>query len=201
MKLFLAAFILCLGFTSAFAQQDQQPIVDGGISYPNWNFRSIENEDKVDLRKFAAGKKLVMVVYFAPWCHDWDYDVAIVQALHDKYAKDGLGIIGVGEYDTLSKLKAHLNQKSITFPTVYESTASSERLNTEHYKIRTAAGDKRKWGSPFYVFIESANVLPKGDTIAEKVNVVNGELFKDEADKFIRTKLGLKPETAAADQK
>jgi hypothetical protein len=196
MKLIFAIFILCVGFTAVFAQQDQQPIKDGGISYPNWNFRSINSDDKVDLREFAAGKKLVMIVYFAPWCHDWDYDVAIVQALHDKYAKDGLGIIGVGEYDTLSKMKAHLTQKGITFPTVYESTASSERLNTEHYKIRTAAGDTRKWGSPFYVFIESGNIMPKGDTIAEKVDIVNGEIKKDEADKFVREKLGLKPETA-----
>jgi hypothetical protein len=200
MKLFLAIFIHCLGFTSAFAQTDQQPITDGGISYPNWSLKAIKGDEKIDLREFAAGKKLVMVVYFAPWCHDWEYDVAIVQALHEKYAKDGLGIIGVGEYASVSNLKAHLNLKSITFATVYESTASSERLNTEHYKIRTEAGDKRKWGSPFYVFIESKNIAPSGDVIADKVDVINGEIKKDEAEKFIREKLGLKPETAPAEK-
>ncbi len=200
MKRFFAVIILCFAAASAFGQHDQKPITDGGISYPNWELKAIKGDEKIDLRKFAAGKKLVLVVYFAPWCHDWDYDAAIVQELHDKYAKDGLGIIGVGEYASLSNMKAHLNLKSITYATVYESTASSERLNTEHYKIRTAAGDKRKWGSPFYVFIDSKDIKPSGDVIAEKVDVINGEIKKDEAETFIREKLGLRPETAPADK-
>ena len=93
MKRFFAVIILCFAAVSAFGQHDQKPITDGGISYPNWELKAIKGDEKIDLRKFAADKKLVLVVYFAPWCHDWDHDVSIVQALHEKYAKDGLGII------------------------------------------------------------------------------------------------------------
>ncbi len=196
MKLLLALLILCVGFTAAFAQNEQAPITDAAFDYPNWNLKQISGGDKIDLREFAVGKKLVMVVYFAPWCHNWEHDVAFVQSLHEKYAKDGLGIIGVGEYDTISKMKAHLNLKSITFPTVYESEASSERLNTNHYKLRTEAGDKRKWGSPFYIFLQPENIQKTGDIIAKKEKIVAGELIKQDAEKWIRAELGSKPETA-----
>ena len=196
MKLFLAFFILCLGFTAVFAQNEQSPIADAAFDYPNWNLKQITGGEKIDLREFAAGKKLVMVVYFAPWCHNWEHDVDFVQSLNEKYAKDGLGIIGVGEYDTVSKMKAHLNLKSITFATVYESEASSERLNTNHYKLRTEAGDKRKWGSPFYIFLQPEDIQKTGDVIAKKEKIVAGELIKQDAEKWIREELGLKPETA-----
>lgn len=201
MKLFLALFILSVGFTATYAQNEQSPIADASFDYPNWQLKPITGGDKVDLREFTAGKKLVMVVYFAPWCHNWEHDVDFVQSLSEKYAKDGLGIIGVGEYDTVSKMKTHLNLKSITFPTVYESEASSERLNTTHYKLRTEAGDKRKWGSPFYIFLQPEDIQKTGDIVAKKEKIVAGELIKLDVEKWIRSELGLKLETVMSDSK
>ncbi len=184
-----------LGLRRFLRKTNNRRSADASFDYPNWNLKQITGGDKIDLREFAAGKKLVMVVYFAPWCHNWEHDVDFVQSLSEKYAKDGLGIIGVGEYDTVSKMKAHLNLKSITFPTVYESEASSERLNTTHYKLRTEAGDKRKWGSPFYIFLKPEDIQKTGDIVAKKEKIVAGELIKQDAEKWIREELGLKPET------
>ena len=129
-----------------------------------------------------------MVVYWAPWCPNWKHDVGFVQELHKKYGKDGLGVIGVAEYDSLEKIKKNYEQNNLTFPSVYESTTYPERLTTAHYAHRTSAGDTRKWGSPWYVFLDPAK-LQAGDVLAAKAQVVNGELIKPEVEKFIREKL------------
>ncbi len=131
------------------------------------------------------------MVYWAPWCPNWKHDLAFVQELHAKYAKDGLAVIGVGEYDPPDKMKQHMDQYKLTFPSVYESTALADRLKTVHYEQRSAAADTRKWGSPWYVFLEPSKLPANGEVLANKVSVVNGELIKPDAEKFIREKLGL----------
>lgn len=188
---FIFAFIFVIsGFAFAFGQNEQSPIVEKEIGYKDWTYKNLKGEGSTNLRQFAAGKKLVMVVYWAPWCPNWKHDVAFVQELHGKYTKDGLAVIGVGEYDSVDKMKQNYEQNKLTFPSVYESSATSERLATVHYSQRTAAGDMRKWGSPWYVFLEPSK-LQAGDVLASKVSVVNGELIRPDAEKFIREKLGL----------
>lgn len=190
MKLLIAFVFIVSSFVLAFAQNEQSPIVEKEIGYKDWTYKNLRGGGETNLRNFAKGKKLVMVVYWAPWCHNWQHDVAFVQELHQKYAKDGLGIIGVGEYDPVDKMKNSYEQYKLTFPVVYESVTSSERLNTVHYTQRTAAGDTRKWGSPWYVFLDPAAMQSTGEILSAKVNVVNGELIRPDAEKFIREKLG-----------
>jgi thiol-disulfide isomerase/thioredoxin len=189
---FIFAFIFVLsGFSFAFGQNEQAPIVEKEIGYKDWTFKNLRGDGETNLRQFAKGKKLVMVVYWAPWCPNWRHDLAFIEQLHTKYGKDGLAVIGVGEYDTADRMKQHLEQFKLTFPSVYESTALTERLTNTHYALRTTAGDTRKWGSPWYVFLEPSKLAANGDVLANKVSVVNGELIKPEAEKFIREKLGL----------
>ena len=70
------------------------------------------------------------------------------------------------------------------------------RETTTHFSLRGQTGDTRRWGSPWYVFLDPASIEIKGDIISKHANVVNGELIRDEAEKFIRSKLGLSPEAA-----
>jgi hypothetical protein len=191
MKFIFAFIFIVSGFTFAFGQNEQSPIVEKEFGYKDWTHRNLRGDGQTNLRQFAKGKKLVMVVYWAPWCPNWKHDVAFVQELHSKYAKDGLAVIGVGEYDPVDKMKQSYEQNKLTFPSVYESSATSERLNTVHYSQRTAAGDTRKWGSPWYVFLEPSKLTANGEVLANNVAVVNGELIRPEAEKFIREKLGL----------
>jgi hypothetical protein len=199
---FIFAFIFIIsGFAFAFGQNEQSPIVEKEFGYKDWTYKNLKGDGETNLRQFAKGKKLVMVVYWAPWCPNWRHDVGFVQQLHEKYAKDGLAVIGVGEYDSVDKMKQHYDQNKLTFPSVYESTATSERLNTVHYSQRAAAGDTRKWGSPWYVFLEPSKLQSGGDVLASKVSVVNGELIRPDAEKFIREKLGLSGAGVAASAK
>ncbi|HMQ03266.1 MAG TPA: redoxin domain-containing protein [Pyrinomonadaceae bacterium] len=191
--------VLVLGFT-VLSQDEQAPIVEKEFEYRDWTMKNIEGGE-INLRSFAAGKKLVMVVYWAPWCLNWNHDAAFVEGLHQKYAKDGLGVIGVGLYDPVSSMKRHQRAAKLTFPSVYEATALSERLTSDHYARRRASGDNRKWGTPWYVFLEPDKLQSGSDVLASKLKVVNGELIRVEAEKFIQEKLGLAVSASSQEKK
>ena len=198
MKL-ISAILLSLAFAAfAFGQNEQSPIVEKEIAYKDWTYKSVNGDTKVNLRDFTKGKKLVMVVYWAPWCPNWMHDLAFVQGLHEKYKGKGLAIIGVGEYDSASKMRDHIEKNKLTFPMVYESEKLSDRLTTVHYVQRTDAGDKRKWGSPWYVLLDPAALEPSGEFLTKKTTVVNGELIKEDAEKYIQQKLGISAAVAGS---
>ena len=194
MRVFFAFVITLLSLTFAFGQNEQFPIVEKEITYNNWKLKNVKGDGETNLRDFAKGKKFVMVVYFAPWCPNWKHDAPILQQFYDKYKTKGLYIIAVGEYDPVDSMKASFDTFKLTFPVVYESESRAERQNTTHYQIRTATGDTRKWGSPWYIFLEPATLEKKDDVLLRKANVINGEIIEAEGEKFIRQKLGLPEE-------
>jgi hypothetical protein len=196
MKIFLTFAILILSFSFVLAQNEQVPLQEKEFNYKNWTYKGVQDSKEVNLRDFTAGKKLVLVVYFAPWCHNWNHEAPFVQKMYEKYKSAGLDIIGIGEYGTVDEMKANFAEKKITFPAVYESTGYDAREKTSHYDYRKALGDTRKWGSPFNIFLEPANLKKDGNVITDKAFVAGGELIEPEAEKFIREKLGLPAEEA-----
>lgn len=189
---FIYAILLSFALsTLAFGQNEQAPMLEKDFAYRDWTYKSINGDGRVNLRDFARGKKLVMVVYWAPWCHNWEHDRDFVQGLHDRYKDKGLAVIGVGEYDPVSKMRDHIEKNKLTFPMVYESEKLSDRLTSVHYRQRTEAGDTRKWGSPWYVFLDPQTLEPSGEFLTRKTTVVNGELIRSEAEKYIQQKLGV----------
>ena len=199
MKTFLALAILLVGFTFAFAQGEQAPLLEKEIKYKNWTYKSVRDEKEINLREFAKNKKLVMVVYFSPWCPNWKNEAPVAQKLYDKYKANGFEVIGVGEYDTIAAMKTNLDNLKITFPAVYESDTRDAKQKTLHYEYRRAVGDTRGWGSPWNIFLEPRVIEQKGDVLTQKAFVVNGELIEAEVEKFIRQKLGLPAENTKAD--
>ena len=191
MKSFFALFVLLIALTATFGQNEQAPIVEKEISYKNWTYKSVRTGEDVTLRDAAAGKKLVVVVYFAPWCGNWKHDAPILNRLYDKYKGNGLGFIAVGEYDPVSAMKTSLDMLKVTFPVVYETENRNEKQKTLHYNYRTLTGDFRNWGSPWYIFLQPAAFEKKDDTLVKKTFVINGEMIEAEGEKFIREKLGL----------
>jgi len=192
MRITSAILFVLIAFSFVSAQNELTSIVEKSFDYKDWVYKNIETDKDVNLRKFTNGKKLVMVVYWAPWCHNWAYDVAFVQSLYDKYKDKGFEVIGVGEYDPVDRMKAHIKEHKLTFTNVYESVSSADRLKTTHYAQRTEAGDTRKWGSPWYVFLEGAKLEAEGQNVlSKKPPVVNGELIRKETEAFIQQKLGI----------
>jgi len=199
MKTILILAILLFGSVFAQAQHEYAPVQQAEVKYKNWNYKSVRDDGRtIDLREFAAGKKLVMVVYFAQWCPNWKFEAPIAQKFYDKYKQYGFAVIGVSEYDTIAATKANLDAQKITFPVVYESDTKEAKQKTLHYEYRKKTGDTRGWGSPWNIFLEPANLEKQGDTLTKTAFVVNGELIEAEAEKFIRQKLGLPAEDAKA---
>jgi len=194
MKTFLALAILLIGFTFAQAQGEQAPILEKEIQYKDWTYKNVRDEKEINLRDFAKNKKLVMVVYFAPWCPNWKNEAPIAQKLYDKYKANGFDVIGVGEYDTVAAMKTNLDNQKITFPVVYESDTKDAKQKTLHYEYRKTTGDTRGWGSPWNIFLEPKSLEKKGDVLTKKAFVVNGELIEAEVEKFVRQNLGLPAE-------
>jgi peroxiredoxin len=205
MKTFLLAAVLLLSFIFVARAQtsEQAPILEKDIKYKNWTYKSVRDEGReINLQDFSSGKKLVLVVYFAPWCSNWRNEAPVAQRLYEKYKASGFEVIGIGEYDTVEKIKASLEAMKITFPVVYESDSMAAKTTTLHYEYRKAAGDARSWGSPWNIFLEPAKLNKKDDVLLSKAFVVNGELIETETEAFIREKLGLpKEEKKLADSK
>jgi thiol-disulfide isomerase/thioredoxin len=191
MRVFPVLIFVLLLVGIARAQNEQAPILEKDIEYKNWKLKSIVGGEVVDLRQYAADKKLVMVVYFAPWCGNWKHDAPMLQKLYRKYGDKGLGIIAVGEYDPVSAMQTNLEALKITFPAVYESENRTEKQNTLHYAYRRSTGDTRNWGSPWYIFLTPSTMEPASDTLTKRAFVINGEMIESEGEKFIRVRLGL----------
>lgn len=195
--LFITALIILLSFTFASAQNEQAPVLEKDLKYKNWTYKSVRDDSQINLREFAKGKKLVMVVYFAPWCPNWRHEAPFAQKLYEKYKGQGFDVIGVSEYDTVEATKTDLEKKGITFPVVFESDSKEAKQKTLHYDYRKETGDTRNWGSPWNIFIVPNKMKKDGDVLIKKAFVVNGELIETEAEKFVREQLGLKPEETA----
>ena len=134
MKTLLLFAILLLSFSFASAQHEYAPLQEKEIKYKDWTYKQVRDGKDLNLRAATNGKKLVMVVYFAPWCPNWKLQAPFAQKLYDKYKTNGLEIIGVGEYDTVEAMKASLDTFKITFPVVYESDTREAKQKTPHYE-------------------------------------------------------------------
>lgn len=202
MKKFLIGSLLALALSPAAAQaqgnHEYSPLVEKTVNYKNWKLPNLQTAVDEDLRKLMTGKKLVMIVYFAPWCANWKNEAPVAAKLYEKYKDQGFLVIGVGEYASLEQIKNFFGEAGPQYPIVVESDSREEKTTTPHYAYRQLTGDNRNWGSPWNIFLEPAKVNPKGDLLTEKAWVVNGELIEDEVDKFIASKLGAAPADAKA---
>lgn len=193
MKALLAITFALIAFTFVPAQNEQSPIVEKDIKYKNWKLKDSRSEKEVDLRSLVKGNKLAIVIYYAPWCHNWQHDAPIIERLYEKYKDAGLQIVAVSEYDLLANIKGNLEEFKITFPGVFESQSREDREKTAHHEYRISTGDTRKWGSPYYVFLDPAKLENTGDILTTHTFVINGEMIESEGENFIRQRLGLKP--------
>jgi len=186
----LLALVVSSGVTRAQAGHEYSPLVEKTVNYKNWKLPNITSAKDEDLRSLMAGKKLVMVVYFAPWCGNWRNEAPIVAKLYDKYKAQGFQVIGVSEYANSADTMTFFSEKDPPYPVVSESLSREDKEKTAHYEYRHLTGDTRNWGSPWNIFLEPDKVNKSGEVLTEKAFVVNGELVEDEVDKFIASKVG-----------
>ena len=173
----------------AQGNHEYAPVQEKTVNYKNWTLGDLQSNKSVSLRSLMQGKKLVMVLYFAPWCPNWRNEAPVAASLYDKYKSQGFEIIGVGEYASRDDVRAFFAPAGPPYPVVIESESRDDRDKTPHYGYRQLTGDTRKWGSPWNIFLEPGKCNSNGDVLTEKAFVVNGELIEAEADKFIHDRL------------
>ncbi|HSL53670.1 MAG TPA: TlpA disulfide reductase family protein [Pyrinomonadaceae bacterium] len=192
-KLSFVLFILALAIAPSVARaqagHEYSPLTEQTVNYKNWTLPSLTADKNEDLRALMAGKKLVMIVYFAPWCGNWRYEAPVAAKLYEKYKAQGFQVIGVSEYAMKDEVRSYFGKDGPPYPVVTESESREDKQKTAHYAYRQLTGDKRNWGSPWNIFLEPAKLNPTGDVLTEKAWVVNGELIEDEVDKFIASKV------------
>lgn len=182
--------LLALGEGAAFSQSHEYaPLEEKTVNYRDWTFKNLADDKPVNLREWAKGKKLLLVVYFAPWCGNWHNDAPVVARLYEKYQAQGLSVVGVSEYGSRDTVKQFFGPNGPPYPIVTESDDRAAREQTTHFGYRKLTGDGRNWGSPWHIFLEPATWPTTGDIVTEKATVVNGELIEADADKFIAERL------------
>jgi thiol-disulfide isomerase/thioredoxin len=193
----LILFLIASVPASAFAQDGHEysPLVEKTVNYKNWTLTDLKDNKPVDLRSLIKGKKLAMVVYFAPWCPNWRNEAPVAARLYQKYKDQGFIVIGVSEYGTRDDVRNYFAPDGPPYPVVSESESRDQRDKTLHYGYRQLTGDTRKWGSPWNIFLQPEMVSQTGDILSEKAWVVNGELIEADVDKFIGEHLNTKTAT------
>jgi thiol-disulfide isomerase/thioredoxin len=186
----LLAFVVTPSLAPAQAGHEYSPLTEKTVNYKNWTLPNLSTDKPEDFRKLMAGKKLVMVVYFAPWCGNWKNEAPIAAKLYEKYKAQGFQVIGVSEYASRDDVRSYFGKDGPPYPIVTESESREDKQKTPHYDYRQLTGDKRNWGSPWNIFLEPDKVNATGEVLAETAWVVNGELIEDEVDKFIASKVG-----------
>ncbi|MBD0324872.1 MAG: redoxin domain-containing protein [Pyrinomonadaceae bacterium] len=191
--LFAALIFALLPSAKALAQGNHEyaPLQEQMVNYKDWTLNNVADGKPVNLRSFVQGKKLVLVVYFAPWCPNWRNEAPLAAQLYEKYKANGLEVIGVHEYAALDETRKFFGAAGAPYMVVAESEGREWRDKTAHYGYRKTTGDTRNWGSPWNIFLEPAKFNKKGDVLTEMAWIVNGELIEADVEKFVRERLGL----------
>src|SRR5436853_4748450 len=96
--LILSVLVFTSGVLRAQGNHEYSPLQEKTVNYKNWKLNDLANNKPVELRSLMQGKKLVMILYFAPWCPNWRNEAPVAAGLYDKYKWQGFEIVGVGGY-------------------------------------------------------------------------------------------------------
>jgi thiol-disulfide isomerase/thioredoxin len=137
----LLVLALALGPIAAQAQDGHEysPLVEKTVNYKNWTLNDLKDNKPVDLRSLVQGKKLVMLVYFAPWCPNWRNEAPVAARLYEKYKDQGFTVIGVSEYGGRDAVSTFLDQPA----RLTRSSASRSRARIA-IRLRISATGRRQ---------------------------------------------------------
>src|SRR5437588_108482 len=121
-RLMLLLLVLVFAPATLRAQSHEySPLVEKTVNYKSWTLNDLANNKPVDLRSLMQGKKLVMVLYFAPWCPNWRNEAPVAASLYEKYKSQGFEIVGVSEYGPRDDVKTFFGPNGAPYPVVTES--------------------------------------------------------------------------------
>jgi hypothetical protein len=174
------------------SKDETAPLVERTLAFNDFTLMTPAGRP-FNLREYATGKELTLICFVAGWCRNSNHNGHVIKRLYDKYKDRGLGAVVVMEYSNNRDIQIHINRIGIDYPVVVETDGLGARKKSLHYKYRHAVGDKREWGTPFYVFIDQGDLSPGASgssPLANHVYTVSGEIVESEAEQFIETHAG-----------
>jgi hypothetical protein len=190
--LLLAACVSAATFGDPLASDEPEdaPIVESRIDFYDLTFKTNEGKP-FSLREYAEGKRVVIVSFVAGWCPNSNRNGHVLKRLYDRYRDRGLGAVAVMEYTDAEELRIHINRIGIDYPVIVETSKRDARKKSAHYRYRQSVGDKRKWGTPFYVIIDARDLEPAaaGSPLTRRVYTVSGEIIEEQAERFLNDRL------------
>ncbi len=156
------------------------------LELDNFEVQTLDGR-KVHLSELVRDGKIVLLHFFATFCHNSNYDMVTVNDLYRTYGAEGFEVIGISEYSNAAELEKFRGRHKPVYPMVTEEETGRKR--TRHYRLRTKAGDERKWGTPFSIVIDGREIEREGGTLARRMYVATGELVRAEIESLIRRRL------------
>jgi peroxiredoxin len=151
--------------------------------------------EKRRLGDLTGGKKMVLIHYFATFCHNSRYDIETINRIHREYEDQGVAVIGICEYSKPSQVQEFIEKHRLEYPILIEGRGRREdRERTSHYRYRKLAGDTRSWGTPLTIVIDGHDLLKDGGALARRMSVATGELIIEEFRRLVAAKKGPMPE-------
>lgn len=173
---------------------EYSPLTNAGFDLHDFRLPTLAG-DNLELAGMAGRGKIVLIHFFATFCHNSNFDVATVEELYKTYHDRGLVVIGVSEYSSPAKLKEFIERHGLSYPVVLDGEGRREdRTKSLHYRYRTEAGDTREWGTPFSVIFESDvaspdGIVPENGIVSRRMKIAKGELIRTEVESFIKRSL------------
>lgn len=191
MKTFCLLFVVVIAATASAVAQDDKghyyvPLRNVEMEIKDFNFATLDGKT-INLREAVKGKKLVLIHYFAAWCHNSNFDVKTMKELYEKYKDQGFTVIGVCEYSNELELRGFIERHEPEYPICIEGDGKfKDRTGTTHYAYRSKLDDNRHWGTPLNILIAAEDVQKKGDIVAKRVRIAAGEVIKSEFEELIK---------------
>lgn len=171
---------------SAEHSHDYAKLFQIDMAIDNFTFPLLDGGE-VRLRDAVKGHKLILIHYFAAWCHNSNYDVVTINELYQKYRDAGLEVIAVCEYSSRDAIRKFVEKHKPAYKIAVEGKGKrNERATSTHYKYRMKAADTRLWGTPLNILIDAKDINAQGDIVAGKARVANGELISSEVEELIK---------------
>ncbi|MEN6372298.1 MAG: TlpA disulfide reductase family protein [Armatimonadota bacterium] len=85
---------------------------------PAFSEKAAINGDQISLENYKG--KVVLIDFWATWCHACVGEIPNVKAIYEKYKDQGLVVIGISLDREQSKLEAFVKDKGIAWPQIFD---------------------------------------------------------------------------------
>ncbi len=152
--------------------------------FPDIQLHDLSGKER-HLQDYFAKDGVTLIFFFAPWCDNSVAAAPALARLDREWGAKGLRIVAVGEFAPPAEIAAFAKKYGWDFPVLAGAPGKDDGEARTHgtlYRLRTALGDARKWGTPVHYF------LTRGDRV--RIDAAHGEVMDVEMTRFLASRLG-----------